>query len=182
MYTEGISYFYLDLHYAIIFSLHAVLQLNLTEWIFGRIEVVPSSMIVLDKSNCTSPIIVPIFPTPSPPIPPPANMPQSCHDFFEIISNAASKPFICAPMDKCERGITCQLDILDTYYLVNISLTISNDVIFTVGDGPADRLISNTTKQSTSVSLPKPEEGSIIFELSILGGKQPTAGIKVHSQ
>ena len=85
-------------------------------------------------------------------------------------------------MDKCERGITCQLDILDTYYLVNISLTISNDVIFTVGDGPADRLISNTTKQSTSVSLPKPEEGSIIFELSILGGKQPTAGIKVHSQ
>jgi hypothetical protein len=55
------------------------------------------------------------------------------------------------------------LDILDTNYLFNISLTSSNDFAFIVEGGPADRVISTTSGQNATVSLPKPQGGRVEF-------------------
>ena len=116
--------------------------------------------------------------TQPPPIPPPTDAPETCHAFFRIVQNNQSDSFVCSLLDQCERGITCRLDILDTHYHVNISLTSSNDFTFLVEDGPSDRIISNTSGRNVSVNLPKPQGGRMVFKqnrlIAAIVGQQPT--------
>ena len=124
--------------------------------------------------------------TPPPPTPPPDDAPDTCHAFFNIVSSARSEPFVCVPMDQCERGITCRLDILDTHYHINISLTTSSDVEFRVEDGLTDRLLVSTSvvQSTTTVSLPKPEGGSLVLnqmKLILANGVQPAVRFQVYT-
>lgn len=145
-----------------------------------REEVVPHQFIILDKSTCSFAPSLPPLPTPTTPIQPSANTPQICHDFFKIINKATYKPFMCIPMEKCEVGIQCRLDILDTYYRINVSL-ITTTIIFTV-DGPSGRLISRGEGQDKSVSLPKPNNGMLYFKASGADDMQPhSVTLKVHT-
>ena len=156
------------------------LQAFLDSIFFGNITIVPHHTIILDKTSCDPPHIVLIAPptAPPPPISPPADAPETCHAFFRIIQSNQSEPFVCAPLDQCERGISCRLDILDTHYHVNISLTSSNEFAFIVEDGPSDRVISNTSGQNVNVTLPKPQGGRMVFKqnrlIAAIVGEQPT--------
>ena len=146
-------------------------------------EVIPRHKIILDKTNCSSirnttiPTIAP--PTaPPPPIPPSVDAPETCHAFFRIVQSNQLEPFICALLDQCESGISCRLDILDTNYVVNISLTSSNDFAFVVVGGPGERVISTTSGQNVTVFLPKPQGGRMEFQQNTVIG----AAIAVDQQ
>ena len=155
-------------------------QAFITDPIFGRVEIIPTHKIILDKTNCTStmPTTTAAPPTaPPPPTPPPVDAPETCHAFFRIVLNYQSEPFVCIPLDQCESGISCRLDILDTHYHVNISLTSSNDFAFLVEDGPSDRIVSTTSGQNVTVALPKPQGGRMVFSqnrLIAIVDEQPT--------
>ena len=146
-------------------------------------EIIPRHKIILDKTNCSSipdtPIATITPPTTRPPpVPPPVDAPETCHAFFRIIQSNQSEPFVCAPLDQCERGISCRLDILDTHYHINISLTLTNDLALLVEDGPTDRVISTTSGQNVTVTLPKPQGGRMEFKqnrlIAAIVGQQPT--------
>lgn len=143
-------------------------------------EVIPRHKIILDKTNCSSvrnttiPTVAP--PTaPPPPIPPPVDAPETCHAFFRIVQSNQSEPFICSLLDQCESGISCRLDILDTNYIVNISLIPSNDFAFFVGGGPSNRVISTTSGQNVTVDLPKPQGGRMEFRQNRVTGAATAA-------
>lgn len=166
----------------------ARMQAFITDPFFSRVEILPTHKIILDKTNCTAspttPTVTVAPPTaPPPPSPPPPDAPDVCHSFFRIVQSNQSEPFVCVPLDQCEKGISCRLDILDTYYHVNISLTSSNDYAFLVEDGPADKIISMTSGRNVSVSLPRPEGGRLMFKqsrlITILGQQQATVSFQV---
>ena len=145
------------------------MQAFVTDPLFSRVEIIPRHKIILDKTNCSSipntPIATIAPPTTQPPpIPPPVDAPETCHAFFRIVQNNQSEPFMCDPLDPCERGISCRLDILDTHYHINISLTSTNVFAVLVEDGPTDRVISTTSGQNATVPLPKPQGGRMEFK------------------
>ena len=136
---------------------------------FGREEIIPRHTIILDKTNCTNsstPItIATVAPptTPHPPTSPPLSAPEICHAFYSIVNRTRTDSFTCVQLTPCTTGITCQLNILDTHYNIDIGVTANNEVGLDVMDGRDSTQLSYTLAQNATVPLPKPFGGSLTF-------------------
>ena len=135
---------------------------------FGNITIVPHHTIILDKTSCHPPNIVLVAPPTAlpPPMPPPPSSPETCKALYDIIQKAHSAQFFCQANKDCETGILCTLEILDTFYTVNITL-VSEDkmVAFSVMDSNQMKIGLPTSKNAT-VLLPRPGRTALIFNQS----------------
>lgn len=140
---------------------------------FGNITIVPEHTIILDKSSCHPPHIVLIAPptAPPPPTPPPPSSPETCKALYNIIQKAHSEQFFCQANKDCETGILCTLEILNTFYTINITL-VSEDkaIIFSVMDSN-QMMIGSPMSKNTTVSLPMPDRTALIFGQSVSAEK-----------
>ena len=151
------------------FSIQAVVDTIL----FGNLTLVPHHTVILDKTSCDLPHIKPIAPpiTPPPPTAPPTSAPEICHTFYDIIQ-ATAEPLVCMQMKDCTMGIQCTLEVLDTYYTLNITVLPSEKAfMFSVADSGQKKLGSAKSK-NTTVSLPKPPGSSLIFNQTVSGDKK----------
>ena len=152
----------------------------------GNLTLVPHHTVILDKTQCDLPHIVTVAPptAPPPPTSPPSSATDTCLALYDIIRKAHSEQFFCKAKKDCETGILCTLEILDTFYTVNITL-ISEDktIIFSVTDSNQEEIGSAKSKNST-VSLPKPTSyrTSLIFNqrLSVDKGSTGSIGFSVN--
>ena len=141
--------------------------------LFGNYTLVPHHTIILDKTHCDTPNIDLITPptTPPSPTPPPPSAPDICHAFYDIISAAKKEPFFCQAMKDCETGIVCTLEVLDTFYTVSISVQAEDkSITFSVTDSNG-RKVGGATLKNVTVSLPKPEGASLVFNQSVSAEK-----------
>ena len=150
---------------------------------FGNITIVPHHTIILDKSRCDPPHIVLVPPPTAPPpasppptAPPPASPPppsssETCKALYDIIRKAHSEQFFCQAKKDCETGILCTLEILNTFYTVDITLASEDKmIVLSVMDGNQRKIGSPTSKNAT-VPLPRPPRTTLIFSQSVSAEK-----------
>ena len=151
------------------------IQATIDASFFGNITLVPRHTIILDKTQCDPPHIVLVPPPTAPPtaMPPPPSSSETCKALHDIISKAHSEQFFCQAKKDCETGILCTLEILNTFYTVDITL-VSNDkmvtIMFSVSDSNQTKLGLPTSKNA-SVPLPKPPGTTLVFNRSISAEK-----------
>ena len=150
----------------------------------GNLTLVPHHTVILDKTQCDPPHITTVAPPTVPPLPtsPPSSAPDTCHALYDIIRKAHSEQFFCKAKKDCETGILCSLEILNTFYTVNITL-ISEDktIIFSVADSNRKEIGSAKSKNAT-ISLPKPSRTALIFNqrISVDMGATGSVGFSVN--
>ena len=76
-------------------------------------------------------------------------------------------------------GLECTLEILDTFYRVDITIDLEAGVIvFRVADSDGRKIGSEASK-NTTVSLPRPASTSLIFNQSV-SAKSRSVGFSVR--
>ena len=141
---------------------------------FGNITIVPHHTIILDKSRCDPPHIIPVPPPTAPPpaTPPPPSSSETCKALYDIIRKAHSEQFFCQAKKDCETGILCTLEILNTFYTVNITLASEDKmIVFSVTDSSQTKIGLPTSKNVT-VPLLRPPGTALIFSQSVSAEKE----------
>ena len=143
---------------------------------FGNITIVPRHTIILDKTHCDPPHILPVAPPTAPPtaMPPPPSSSETCKALHGIISKAHSEQFFCRLKKDCDAGILCTLEILNTFYTVDITLMSDNKMVtimFSVLDSNQVKIGFPTTSKNATVSLPKPRRTTLVFNQSVSAEK-----------
>ena len=146
------------------------MQAILDTRLYGNATLLPHHTILLDKTRCDLPNITTIAPPTAqpPPASPPPSAPESCHAFYSIIRATRSEPFLCKAMADCETGILCTLELLDTFYTINITvLNEGKAIIFSVTDSNQSNL-GSATSRNTTISLPNSPNGTaLIFKQTV---------------
>ena len=158
-----------------------LLQAVLDTLFLGNLTIVPHHTILLDKARCDPPHIILVAPPSAPPspTPPPPSFPETCQAFYDIIRNTFSEQFFCRAKRDCEAGLECTLEILDTFYRVDITIDPEAGVIvFRVADSDGRKIGSEASK-NTTVSLPRPASTSLIFNQSV-SAKSRSVGFSVR--
>lgn len=141
--------------------------------LFFNITVVPHHTIILDKSRCDPPHIVLVPPPTAPPpaTPPPPSSSETCKALYDIIRKAHSEQFFCQAKKDCETGILCTLEILNTFYTVDITIASEDKmIVLSVTDSNQIKIGSPTSKNAT-VPLPRPPRTALIFNQSVSAEK-----------
>ena len=136
---------------------------------FGNITIVPRHTIILDKTRCDPPHIVLVPPPTAPPTatPPPPTSSETCKALYDVIQKAHSEQFFCQAKKDCETGILCTLEILNTFYTVDITLLSEDKVItFSVTDSSQTKIGLPISKNGT-VPLPRPQRTTLVFSQSV---------------
>jgi hypothetical protein len=151
------------------------MQATIDALFFGNLTVVPHHTIILDKTQCDPPhiVLVPLPTAPPTATPPPPSSSDTCKALYGIINKAHSQQFFCQAKKDCETGILCTLELLNTFYTVDITL-VSDDKMVTV---TFSVLNSNQTKiglptsKNGSVPLPRPPRTTLVFNQSVSAEK-----------
>ena len=162
-----------------------ILQLVITEDMFGEVEVIPPLVIILDKAECSGDIVPTESPPPTQVTPPPTpgpDKPKPCTGLYDIIRTTLVEPFTCKFLhNSCEDGIICQLSILDTTYVVVLSVSKQQtDLILEVKDTD-NEIIGRGSSSAISITLPKPQ-GSNLTMSQKYDSQTATVGLQVDTQ
>ena len=148
---------------------------------FGNITLVPRHTIILDKTQCHPPHIILVPPPTAPPLPtlPPPSSSETCKALYDIVRKAHTEQFFCQLKEDCNAGILCTLEILNTFYTVDITLRPEDKVVvLSVTDSNGAKVGLPTSKNGT-VSLPRPQRTTLVFNQSV-SAEKGTIGFSVR--
>ena len=135
------------------------LQAEVTDPLFGRVEILPLHTILLDLAHCGRHDFVTVPPPPPPtPLPPPGeDATPTCLGFYDAIRSFFRRPFTCKHLGgACEAGVNCTLHILDTRYHVTVSYVDAvRNFVFEVLSVEG-RSLGMGDEAEVSVTLPTP--------------------------
>lgn len=130
------------------------LQATLDEPLFGRVEIIPRHLLILDRTSCNHRNFV-TLPPPPPVMPPPgpgSSVSDTCKALYNIIRSHFREPFGCRLQTSCDSGIQCELEILDTRYDIQLSFS----------DGSNPPSLSMMVKDANGAVLLAQESGGVI--------------------
>lgn len=135
----------------------------ISQAILGTLEIIPLHRVLLDKTQCGTPVIpmVTMATTAPPPNPPSAGSSYACTKWFGIAEYVynSSAIFRCDLKADCDTGLNCVLSIAHTTYDIDIgstgsaiTISVSSEDYSTVLGGSNGRM----------VTLPRPP-GSLLL-------------------
>lgn len=149
--------------------LSRLMQATLDEPLFGRVEIIPRHLLILDRTSCNHRnfVTLPPFPPATPPPGPGSSVSDTCKALYDLIRSHFKEPFSCRLQSSCDRGIQCELEILDTSYEVVISISDnSTPLSMMVRDSEGMQLVTQSGMNGangrvTNITLPRPVNSNL---------------------
>ena len=132
--------------------------------LFGEVEIVPMTTIILDRTDCSHQNFTTVPPPHPvmPPTPPTSDQSETCAGFYKAIRDTTKEPFTCQYYESCDVGVKCLLKILNSSYIIIIAVADNRTSLkLSVSNGEGKMLLGKGSSDDVTVALSNPARANL---------------------